>query len=430
MLAALALLCCVPLQHAAPLTPPAEASLAPENEHSADGGVTVHVGFLTMGNLSVLDGALAVTRQASQLTSARLLVHLVTDLTVPAVQLQIPSNFLGKVDFQIHDMRRLPGDRKAHFSVLEGAFKKNGFFMYKPFAHEVLPPWLDRIIMLDTDIVVQDDIALLWREFDSFDSEQLFGMALEMDLAYRGCHIPPHKDTRTYQGFNGGVQLLSLAAMRRNPVYNYVISPTIFQPWFAAKKSLCTQKQDWVLGDQDFYAVLAESHPEWYHALPCRWNIQLCAAWMFSQDPQQYRDWPQACDEHPGLIHACGDYKTWVMSPAHELLSCDVMFYQLGRAPPMRSFLVNMCGQAFVERAEAMLAQAVAPKVSLVDAALRAGSPRSSSGFLQTHRPRVLLQREMSTCLLGSPRGEDDAFDRTASTAHACEDPVFEIKLP
>ena len=81
-------------------------------------------------------------------------------------------------------------------------------YLYKPLLHLVLPSWLTKLIVLDTDLFVTADVAGLWGEFARFSSTALLGLAAEQ--------CPSYQQVRALGGFglNGGVQLLHLSRMR------------------------------------------------------------------------------------------------------------------------------------------------------------------------------------------------------------------------
>ncbi|RLV99154.1 hypothetical protein DV515_00010118 [Chloebia gouldiae] len=74
-------------------------------------------------------------------------------------------------------------------------------------------------------------------------------------------------------GFNSGVLLLNLDAMRQSKLYNQLLEPTMVQK--------LTEKYHFKghLGDQDFFTMVGMEHPELFHVLDCTWNRQLCTWW-------------------------------------------------------------------------------------------------------------------------------------------------------
>ena len=79
-------------------------------------------------------------------------------------------------------------------------------YLYKPLLHLFLPNAIARVVVLDTDIFLFSDLALLHGHFADFDARQLIGLAVEQ--------CPSYNEVRALGGasFNGGVQLLALQA--------------------------------------------------------------------------------------------------------------------------------------------------------------------------------------------------------------------------
>uniref|UniRef100_A0A452HZX2 Xyloside xylosyltransferase 1 n=1 Tax=Gopherus agassizii TaxID=38772 RepID=A0A452HZX2_9SAUR len=74
-------------------------------------------------------------------------------------------------------------------------------------------------------------------------------------------------------GFNSGVMLLNLEAMRQSQLYNQLLEPDMVRQ--------LTEKYHFKghLGDQDFFTMIGMEHPELFHVLHCTWNRQLCSWW-------------------------------------------------------------------------------------------------------------------------------------------------------
>lgn len=125
-----------------------------------------------------------------------------------------------------------------------------------------------------------------------FDPENLFGLAPELTPVYRNVlhkyrtkHNTSFGDYRQssrkyndshpggYPGYNSGVLLLNLAAIRTSQTYRDVLNRT-FVDGVARKYSFKGH-----LGDQDFYTILGYEHPELFRTLSCRFNRQLCTWW-------------------------------------------------------------------------------------------------------------------------------------------------------
>merc|ERR1719244_2125688 len=72
-----------------------------------------------------------------------------------------------------------------------------------------------------------------------------------------------------FQGFNTGVALYNLAAMRASQEWGNQADPNKITS--LAEKYMITG----TVGDQDWLTVLGWEKPELFHLLPCQFNVQL-----------------------------------------------------------------------------------------------------------------------------------------------------------
>jgi lipopolysaccharide biosynthesis glycosyltransferase len=82
----------------------------------------------------------------------------------------------------------------------------------KILVHEMFPT-VDAGIVLDTDIVVMDDITNLWNNFEKFDSVQMAALA-PVESHYSNVHNFPYYGL-VGMGLNAGVILFNMTRMRR-----------------------------------------------------------------------------------------------------------------------------------------------------------------------------------------------------------------------
>ena len=82
------------------------------------------------------------------------------------------------IETHSHTIRSL----QKHFSVQSVPYYRKGLFYLVPFVHEIIKE--EKIILLDTDIVVLGDIKELYAEFDTFHSSQFWGVAYEQSPYY------------------------------------------------------------------------------------------------------------------------------------------------------------------------------------------------------------------------------------------------------
>ena len=154
--------------------------------------------------------------------------------------------------------------RKLHSQISATTPGNGKIFMYKPILHQILPTWVPRAVVLDTDVYFVSDIAGLWAQFDSFAARAVIGVAEEQCQSYaevlaRGGHR-----------INGGVQLHELDRMRHSRRYADVLARIADKtlPPLSERGELGS------LGDQSLYAWMSIYGRDLLHLLPCGWNRQ------------------------------------------------------------------------------------------------------------------------------------------------------------
>ena len=159
-----------------------------------------------------------------------------------------------------HMLESLPEAAQAlHERYTKLTHGPGSVYMYKPLLHHLLPPSMDRALVLDTDLYLPSrafDLAGLWDEFEAFPPEAALGLALEQQPTYE--HLGG--------GVNGGVQLLHLARMRTH------------RGAYARELERCATGacgDIGYLGDQTFYSAAWRRTPSLFYSVPCGWNRQL-----------------------------------------------------------------------------------------------------------------------------------------------------------
>lgn len=141
------------------------------------------------------------------------------------------------------------------------------FGLMKLVLTEALPHSLDKVIVLDTDVIFASDIAELWRMFDHLTGKQVIGLVENQSDWYLGKLWRNHKPWPALgRGFNTGVILLDLLRLRQLKWVNL---------WrMTAEKELMNMLST-ALADQDIFNAVIKSHPYLVFKLPCTWNVQL-----------------------------------------------------------------------------------------------------------------------------------------------------------
>lgn len=169
--------------------------------------------------------------------------------------------------------------RLLFFTKDVGRYNDDMFFITEIF-HRVFD--LERIIFIDLDLEFKEDVAMLYRHFDCFAAENLIGIGFDLQPQYRldfQAYIDANPGTDVgmprpgRQGFNTGVMLMDLAAMRSSRLYNDLLTYHKLAP-------ICDKYGfNGSLGHQDFFTLVGMEHPELFFVLDCSWNRQLDTGW-------------------------------------------------------------------------------------------------------------------------------------------------------
>ncbi|KAK4319840.1 hypothetical protein Pmani_009257 [Petrolisthes manimaculis] len=141
------------------------------------------------------------------------------------------------------------------------------FGLMKLTLNKALPSWLDKVLVLDTDITVATDIAELWNLFSKFSPKQYLGLVENQSDWYLGKLWKSHRPwPAAGRGYNTGVILIRLDVMRQS---NWS------QRWRLIAERDLTTLYSTQLADQDIINAVIKQHPEIVYQLPCQWNVQL-----------------------------------------------------------------------------------------------------------------------------------------------------------
>ncbi|XP_009318685.1 PREDICTED: xyloside xylosyltransferase 1 [Pygoscelis adeliae] len=172
---------------------------------------------------------------------------------------------------------------QKHFSAGSGTYYSDSIFFLSVAMHRIMPKEITQIIQVDLDLKYKTNIRDLFDEFDNFPEGAVIGIAREMQPVYRHTFWQYRRENPQTKvgdpppdglpGFNSGVLLLNLEAMRQSKLYNQLLEPAMVQK--------LTEKYHFKghLGDQDFFTMVGMEHPELFHVLDCTWNRQLCTWW-------------------------------------------------------------------------------------------------------------------------------------------------------
>ena len=133
----------------------------------------------------------------------------------------------------------------------------------------LLPQDLDRVIVLDTDLMLTDNIAALWDFFKEIRRQgRLLGVVENQSDWYLGKLWEKQRPWPAIgRGFNTGVMLLHLKLMRAKDWIGMWTT--------VAKATLERLHSRTSLADQDIVNAVIKKHPDIHFVLPCSWNAQM-----------------------------------------------------------------------------------------------------------------------------------------------------------
>ncbi|XP_053315567.1 xyloside xylosyltransferase 1 [Spea bombifrons] len=195
---------------------------------------------------------------------------------------------------------------QKHFSAGTGTYYSDSIFFLSVALHRIMPKDISRIIQLDLDLKFKTNIRELFEEFDNFLQDSVIGIAHEMQPVYRHTLWQYRRENHNTKvgdpppegmpGFNSGVMLLNLEAMRQSKLYNQLLEPNTVRQ-LAEKYHFKGH-----LGDQDFFSMIGMEHPELFYVLDCGWNRQLCMWWKDHGYADVFDEYYK-CEEHIKILH-------------------------------------------------------------------------------------------------------------------------------
>uniref|UniRef100_A0A8C8G3S1 LARGE xylosyl- and glucuronyltransferase 1 n=1 Tax=Oncorhynchus tshawytscha TaxID=74940 RepID=A0A8C8G3S1_ONCTS len=173
---------------------------------------TIHVAIVCAGYNASRD---VVTLVKSVLFHRRnpLHFHIITDSTAQQILASLFRTWMVpavRVDFYDAD------ELKAEVSWIPNKHYSGIYGLMKLVLTKTLPPDLQKVIVLDTDITFATDIAELWAVFHKFKGQQVLGLVENQSDWYLGNLWKNHRPWPALErGFNTGVILLLLDRLRK-----------------------------------------------------------------------------------------------------------------------------------------------------------------------------------------------------------------------
>lgn len=120
------------------------------------------------------------------------------------------------------------------FSSKPGTYYSDALFFLSLGLHRIASPNQKFAVMLDVDTKLRKDVKELFKEFDSFGNEALFGLAPELTPVYRHVlYVYRTQNPNTifgeahsaggYPGYNSGMVLFNLERLRNSLEYDQIV---------------------------------------------------------------------------------------------------------------------------------------------------------------------------------------------------------------
>ncbi|EDQ88918.1 uncharacterized protein MONBRDRAFT_25622, partial [Monosiga brevicollis MX1] len=189
--------------------------------------------------------------------TAASLRHLYRSWRLPAVQVRFYSITAALQGVDLHGL-------ETHHYAGRYAF-------VKLFVADLLPVSLERVMVLDTDLLFLGPIAELWDQFKGWSASAIFAVVDNFSEWY----IPGRLQRQPWPapaplGINTGVTLLHLARLRHQnfpKVWTSAVARVLADPRLNITYA--------PLADQDVMNTVFYDNPTLLHRLPCRFNYQL-----------------------------------------------------------------------------------------------------------------------------------------------------------
>jgi xylosyl alpha-1,3-xylosyltransferase len=241
------------------------------------------------------------------------------DASKPHVERAITGKNYRNVQLTTYDVKALAemvqeyiAGLREFFAASKDAYYAQTIFYLAAVMHHIMPPTIERMIAIDSDLVFVDDVGKLVPFFDQFGPNTIMALANDQQPVYfhntwkwrsqnpntRVGAPPPNGLT----GFNSGVTLLHLQHMRTNEVYKRTLEGAYL------KELIEKYSFHGHLGDQDLYTLLSFEHEEMFLRLPCSWNRQLCTWWYEHGYEERKKDY-WSCEGPIHVWHGNGGYK-------------------------------------------------------------------------------------------------------------------------
>ena len=241
------------------------APLSKESHISGDDCETVHIAMVAAGHHTARS-VVTVVKSILFYRQNPLHFHFVTDSSANHVLSTVFRTWqLPAVNVSFYAIERtsdlVSWIPNSHYSGIFGLMKLT--------LVRLLPEDLNSVIVLDTDLMLTENVASLWKFFKDIRSKgKLLGVVENQSDWYLGNLWEKQTPWPALgRGFNTGVMLLNLKLLK---------SKDWVAMWTSvAKKTLENHLSRTSLADQDIINAVIKENPDIHLVLPCYWNAQM-----------------------------------------------------------------------------------------------------------------------------------------------------------
>lgn len=224
---------------------------------------TVHLAFVVAGTDAVRSFTV-VLKSLMFYRHCSLHIHFISDdIAQSSLSVLLHTWSLPHLEYSFYSTEAI----KPMISWIPNAHYSGIFGLMKLTLPSILSH-IDQVIVMDTDITVVSDLTRLWKFFRKIlEKQKIIGLVDNQSDWYIGTIWKDHHPWPAVgRGFNTGVMLMNLDAMRRIGWSEI---------WYnITKDSLPSQKYT-SLADQDIINTVIKRYPSIVYRLPCIWNVQL-----------------------------------------------------------------------------------------------------------------------------------------------------------
>ncbi|GMR43305.1 hypothetical protein PMAYCL1PPCAC_13500, partial [Pristionchus mayeri] len=229
---------------------------------------TIHIVIMVIDNDSPKKSGISVCERVETLIksilvfySGQLHVHLFTNTRSGKTLATLFRTWpLARVKTSFYNVEE---DQRS-LAWVKSTHEVNGYGQMKYIIHDVLPDYVEKVIFIDSDMLVLEDISILHSYFQSMERDGIMFAATNDQYARKDLEKTFGKGG-SRKSLNSGLLLYDLKRMRSGG----------WNEMWRESALMLLDKLGTLKCPQDVLAALAISKPETYMKLPCVYNFQI-----------------------------------------------------------------------------------------------------------------------------------------------------------